>query len=60
MTIGKHNHKEPSIVTLEMHKQQSKIERGRSKNELTQDDAEEKKIKQKKRIDMQEGSVDGD
>jgi hypothetical protein len=35
MTIGKHNHKEPSIVTLEMHKQQSKIERGRSKNELT-------------------------
>ncbi len=60
MTRGKHNHKEPSIATLEMPKQQNKIERSRSKNELTQDDDEEKKIEQKKRIDMQEGSIDGD
>jgi hypothetical protein len=35
MTRGKHNHKEPSIATLKMHKQQSWIERGRSKDELT-------------------------
>jgi hypothetical protein len=35
MTRGKHNHKEPSIATLEMPKQQNKIERSRSKNELT-------------------------
>ncbi len=35
MIRGKHNHKEPSIATLEMDKQQSRIERGRSKNELT-------------------------
>jgi hypothetical protein len=35
MIRGKHNHKEPSIAMLEMHKQQSSIERSRSKNELT-------------------------